>query len=353
VEAGERVIVGVADAGRLDFDQDLAGLRAIQIDLDDLERLLRLESDRSTSLHRCSLLPLCTRRTVHPRASNRRRAALSTALDRAASLRLSRRAAPRLPRDAASASMNGANRSDQRAWLVSKTRPRGHDEHPPLPNELGAQTPNNVYETARRPKGFRRTIMQCLHYTLPKTTARTRPREGGRALASQSGLGALGRRAAMPVRRRPATPAAARLRRSRAIPLRCRRCRWRTVGEGMVGDDRERPARQPLDIAQQRPLLGAAKGERDAGAAGTRGAADAVDVALRHVRQVEIDDMGNAIDVDAAGGDIGVDQHAHPAVAEALERPLPRILRLVAVDRRGFDAAAGEIVGNAVGAVLG
>ena len=44
--------------------------------------------------------------------------------------------------------------------------------------------------------------------------------------------------------------------------------------------------------------------------AGARGAADAVHVALGDVGQVEVDDVADAVDVDAAGGDVGGDQHA-------------------------------------------
>ena len=86
-----------------------------------------------------------------------------------------------------------------------------------------------------------------------------------------------------------------------------------------------------------------AERDRDAVGAGARGAADAVDVALRNVRQVVVDDMGDAVDVDAAGGDVGGDQRPQLAVAEGGERALALVLRLVAVDRLGRDAglAAG------------
>ena len=47
--------------------------------------------------------------------------------------------------------------------------------------------------------------------------------------------------------------------------------------------------------------------------AGARGAADAVDVALRHVRQVVVHDVADALDVDAARGDVGGDEHARRA----------------------------------------
>src|SRR5713226_4743347 len=51
VEAVKGVGVGVADAGRLDFNQDLAGLRALQIKLDDFKQLLCFERDSGTCLH--------------------------------------------------------------------------------------------------------------------------------------------------------------------------------------------------------------------------------------------------------------------------------------------------------------
>ena len=101
------------------------------------------------------------------------------------------------------------------------------------------------------------------------------------------------------------------------------------------------------------PLGRVAEGDRDAVGAGARGAADAVDIALRHVGQLEIDDMGDAVDVDAARRDVGRDQHADAAGAEIAERALARDLRFVAVDRLGADAVARQMLRDAVGAVLG
>src|SRR5690606_9686163 len=51
VVAGQGELVGVADAGRLDLDQHLAGLRSLQVDLHDLERLARPDGDGGTCLH--------------------------------------------------------------------------------------------------------------------------------------------------------------------------------------------------------------------------------------------------------------------------------------------------------------
>jgi hypothetical protein len=56
VETVQRIGVGVADAGRLDLDQDLAGARTFQVNLNDFEGLLGFECDGGAGLHGISLL---------------------------------------------------------------------------------------------------------------------------------------------------------------------------------------------------------------------------------------------------------------------------------------------------------
>src|SRR5437899_12918831 len=51
VETVKRIGVGVTDPCRLYFDEDLTGLRPIQINLDDLERLFGFERDCGACLH--------------------------------------------------------------------------------------------------------------------------------------------------------------------------------------------------------------------------------------------------------------------------------------------------------------
>jgi hypothetical protein len=89
------------------------------------------------------------------------------------------------------------------------------------------------------------------------------------------------------------------------------------------------------------------------GVAGAPGAADAVDVVLRHVRQLEVDHVRQLVDVEAAGGDVGGHQHAHVAALEAGQRPRAGALALVAVDGGGGEAVGLQLLGQAVGAVLG
>ena len=51
IGAREGELVGVADARRLDLDQDLALARAVEIDLHDLERLSGGDGDGGAGLH--------------------------------------------------------------------------------------------------------------------------------------------------------------------------------------------------------------------------------------------------------------------------------------------------------------
>src|SRR3954447_13756964 len=124
-----------------------------------------------------------------------------------------------------------------------------------------------------------------------------------------------------------------------------------TVAATIGGRDRD--ADQLLDVAQERPLLGVAERDRDAGGAGASRAADAVHVALRNIRQVVIDDVADAVDVDAAGGDVGRDQRAHLAGAEISQCPFALALRLVAVDGGGTEPDLFKSAHDFVGAVLG
>ncbi len=62
--------------------------------------------------------------------------------------------------------------------------------------------------------------------------------------------------------------------------------------------------------------------------------------------------MRHAVHVDTARGDVGGDEHAQRSGAEAGERSFARTLRLVAVDGRGRDAGALELIREPVGAVL-
>ena len=126
----------------------------------------------------------------------------------------------------------------------------------------------------------------------------------------------------------------------------------RHADEGVVGHDGDLGADEALDVAEGAALLGVAERDRDARGARARRAADAVHVALGLVGEIEVDDVGDAVDVDAARRDVGRDEDADAAALEGVERALARALRLVAVDGGRGDALAVELLGDAVRAVL-
>ena len=57
VGARQGELVGMADAGGLDLDQNLASLRSFKVDLDNFQRLARLEGDCGACPH--GFLPGC------------------------------------------------------------------------------------------------------------------------------------------------------------------------------------------------------------------------------------------------------------------------------------------------------
>ena len=133
-----------------------------------------------------------------------------------------------------------------------------------------------------------------------------------------------------------------------------RRSRRSDGGRGPgAPNDRERRSDESLDLLQEHRFRSVAKRDGDAGSAGARGSADAVNVAFRFVRQIEVYDMRDIVDVEAAGGDVGGDQHARLAAAKALQGALPRALRFVAVDRLGANTSIRKMACNTIGDVLG
>ena len=63
--------------------------------------------------------------------------------------------------------------------------------------------------------------------------------------------------------------------------------------------------------------------------------------------------MRDIVDIDAARGDVGGNQHVDSAIAKARERALANALALVAVDGSRGDAVLLEMLRDLVGAALG
>src|SRR5690606_29577269 len=95
------------------------------------------------------------------------------------------------------------------------------------------------------------------------------------------------------------------------------------------------------------------KGNRLATASGAAGTADAVHIVLSHVGQLEVHHMGQLVDIQAAGGDIGCHQHADAVALEIRQCLGASALALVAVNGGRRQAVLGQVFGQAVGTMLG
>jgi hypothetical protein len=115
----------------------------------------------------------------------------------------------------------------------------------------------------------------------------------------------------------------------------------------------DRLAGGPLDRAQHAAFARGDEQDRLALAARAAGAADAVDVALGVVGDVEVEHVADALDIEAARGHVGGDQHVDAAVLELGDGALARLLVHVAIDGGGGNAARGQLVGQFLGAELG
>ena len=116
---------------------------------------------------------------------------------------------------------------------------------------------------------------------------------------------------------------------------------------------RDAAAEHALDVVEQLELVDADQRDGIAVDAGPAGPADAVDVVLGDHRQLEVDDVRERLDVEAAGGDLGRDEDGEPAGLEVGQGADPLGLALVAVDGRGRDPVLLELEREPVGAVLG
>ena len=92
---------------------------------------------------------------------------------------------------------------------------------------------------------------------------------------------------------------------------------------------------------------------RHALAAGAPGPSDAMDVRLGVGRDVEVDDVADVVDVEAARGDVRRDEHVQGAVTEAAHDPVARLLGEAAVQGGGIVPAAAERLGEVVDLAAG
>ncbi len=114
------------------------------------------------------------------------------------------------------------------------------------------------------------------------------------------------------------------------------------VGDGGQARHLDAPVGEALDALEEAVLPGLGEGQGDALAAGAAHPADAVDVGLGGRGHVVVDDVGEPLDVQAPGGDVGGHHDVRGAALEAPEHLVALGLGEPAVERLGAVAPAAE-----------
>ena len=107
---------------------------------------------------------------------------------------------------------------------------------------------------------------------------------------------------------------------------------------------------EAFDAAQHPLFLGRHQRDGDAALAGAPGAPNAVDVDFRILGQIKVEDVGDVVDVEAAGRHIGGHKHLDLILAEAGQHAFARFLAEIPIEDLCRVAAGGQFVGQFAGA---
>src|SRR4051812_1451622 len=110
---------------------------------------------------------------------------------------------------------------------------------------------------------------------------------------------------------------------------------------------------QFFDFGLELALAFGDEGEGSAGGSHACGSADAVDVDFGVFGDVVVDDVGDFVDVYAAGGEVGGDEDVDFSGLEAAHDAFALVLHEIAVDGGGGNSVLGETGGDLVDGALG
>ncbi|MBA7679838.1 hypothetical protein ES703_88143 [subsurface metagenome] len=103
-----------------------------------------------------------------------------------------------------------------------------------------------------------------------------------------------------------------------------------------------------LNGRQEITFIDTDQGNRHAFGSRPAGAADAVDIVLGHLGNVEVHDAGQLDDVQPPGSNVSGYQDVHLTLLEIAQRPGARWLALVAVDGLGIHTRLDQMLGETV-----
>jgi hypothetical protein len=116
---------------------------------------------------------------------------------------------------------------------------------------------------------------------------------------------------------------------------------------------RNQVGRETLDLLDLAKILAIGQTDGHAVATGTTRAADAVHVIFGLLGQIKVDDVADALHIDAARGDVGGNQHLDTTTTQGVERAVALTLIHVAMQGGRQETGFNEGVGNQVGIPLG
>ena len=122
---------------------------------------------------------------------------------------------------------------------------------------------------------------------------------------------------------------------------------------GMIFNHRYRPGNQFLNVPQVFPFFLVTEGKSGSAGAGPAGPAYTMYVGLGNIRQFIVDNMRQIIDVYTPRRNIRRYQDPRMPGLKVFQRPLPGILRFVAMNGFRPDARPHQSLGYLVCAVLG
>jgi hypothetical protein len=122
---------------------------------------------------------------------------------------------------------------------------------------------------------------------------------------------------------------------------------------GMAFENRDALADCLLDIDQEGFFLDVAEGNRGTRCTRPAGTANAVNVTVRLVGQIKVNNVRDPIHIDATGCDIGRYQSTHVPGAETLDRALAVVLAFIAMNDTNLHTTLFKMTGHGVGTVFG
>lgn len=108
-----------------------------------------------------------------------------------------------------------------------------------------------------------------------------------------------------------------------------------------------------FDILQQFVFLMGTEGEGLSPGSGPSGSADTMDVGFGILGHVEVDDVGDVVDIDAARDDVAGHEDARFAFAKSVDGFFPPVLRLPGMNDVGGIAGSFQFAPEGVGPSLG